>query len=144
MTKVLINPGFDAFYYSFYYEGLRTVFGEKQLTFTYKPFPSLGPECMALIIDGSSPKRVLIDAYDGAKITNFNGLNWCDVHGKVNLVSSIVPEEYRQKSVAIGPSFPVQLWSFAQNELALFEKLRAQSAWTWRCEIALSKLSRAV
>ena len=115
MTKIVVHPGFDAFYYSFYYEGLRTVFGEKNIQFSYKPFPSLPPDCMAFIIEGPSRKKILIDAYDGANITNFAGLDWCDIHGKVNLVSSIVPEEYRKKSVAIGPSFPVRIWSWLRT-----------------------------
>jgi hypothetical protein len=31
MTTIMVHPGFDALYYSFFYEGLRRVFGEENI-----------------------------------------------------------------------------------------------------------------
>jgi len=122
--SIVIYPAFDAFYYSFYLEGIREVFGACNVHFSYEPFPALGSNCFAFILTGTHKSRVLIDAYDGALIRNDVGIEWSDVHGKVNLVSSQVPDKYRARSVPIGPSFPIRLWSRCKAWLVACENYR--------------------
>jgi|UPI000497C4EC hypothetical protein len=123
--RIVIYPTFDAFYYSFYLEGIREVFGECNVHFSYEPFPALDSSCFAFILRGTHNWRVLIDAYDGAQISNHVGIRWSDVHGKVNLVSSQVPDKYRAQSVPVGPSFPILVWPRSKAWLVAFRNYRA-------------------
>jgi glycosyltransferase involved in cell wall biosynthesis len=111
MTQVRICSSFDALYYSFYIQGIIDVFGESNMKYSYRNFPPFPSECLAFVVSGNAEQRVVIDAYDGARVTNHLGLEWCDVYGKVNLVSSILSSHQLVKCMPIGPSFPVQLWS---------------------------------
>jgi hypothetical protein len=112
MTNVVLNPAFDIFYNSFYLHGLLELFGSSRIEYASRSFPRLSSGCLALLVRGTRELRVIIDPYDGAVITNYNrrGLEWCDVYAKVNLASTLVPEDQRHKCLPIGPSFPVRLW----------------------------------
>ena len=123
--RIVVYPTFDAFYYSFYLEGIREVFGECNVHFSCEPFPALDSSCFAFILTGTHNRRVLIDAYDGAQISNHVGIRWSNVHGKVNLVSSQVPDKYRAQSVAFGPSFPIRVWPRSKAWLVAFRNYRA-------------------
>jgi hypothetical protein len=133
MKSVRIYPPFDAFYYSFYVQALEDYFGKHNVEFSYHGFPPLSSDYLGLVVEGSERLRVVIDAYDGANINDRSALEWCDVYGKVNLVSSIVPPDCLHKCIAIGPSFPVQVWPFAMSlKMALQHyrpNARVKSAW---------------
>ena len=134
MKLVHIYPPFDALYYSFYVQAVQEYFGESNVEFSYEEdFPPLSSDYLGLVVGGKEKLRVIIDAYDGANITDRAALEWCDVYGKVNLVSDVVPADSLHKCVAIGPSFPVQLWSLAKSlQLALKHyrpHARTKSAW---------------
>ena len=111
--KVVICPTFDAFYYSFYIQGLLKIFGNSRIQFSYRAFPSFQSNILAFTVRGKSDLRIIIDAYDGAAINGSvsDAAEWCDVYGKVNLVYSELPKRMSHKFVAIGPSFPVRVWS---------------------------------
>jgi glycosyltransferase involved in cell wall biosynthesis len=111
MSTITIYPTFDAVFYSFYIQGLIEVFGPSNIHFSSRPFPSLPSVCLAFILRGQRELRVVIDAYDGAMITNHIGLEWCEVYGKVNLAWQLIPKEHAHKCLPIGPSFAVQVWS---------------------------------
>jgi hypothetical protein len=115
MNSVHIYPPFDALYYSFYVEAVQEYFGKSAVDFTYRHFPPLSSDYFGLIIERKEKLRIVIDAYDGANVNDQGALEWCDVYGKVNLVSSVVPGEYLQKCVAIGPSFPVRVWPLVRT-----------------------------
>jgi len=108
--KVRIYPAFDALYYSFYIQGVFDSFGRSNVEFSYDGFPRLPLACLAFIVEGDPETKVVIDAYDGVKLTDYAGLEWCDVYGKVNLVSSLIPEDCLYKCLPIGPSFPIRIW----------------------------------
>jgi hypothetical protein len=112
MSTIIIYPAFDAFYHSFYIQGIKDLFGRSSIHFSSRPFPPLPSGCLAFIFRDQKELRVAIDAYDGAVLTNYNrlGLEWCDVYGKVNLDLSLVPKAYAHKCIPIGPSFPVRVW----------------------------------
>jgi hypothetical protein len=115
MKKVKIYPAFDALYYSFYIQGIVNIFGESNVEFSYDGFPRLPFDCLAFIVPGNPELRIVIDAYDGAKLTDYTPIEWCDVYGKVNLISSLIPEQYLYKCLPIGPSFPIQIWSWGRT-----------------------------
>jgi hypothetical protein len=115
MKTVRIYPAFDALYYSFYVYGLMEVFGAANVEFSYRGFPDIPSDCLAFTVGDKSEMRVAVDAYDGSTLNDTTALEWCDVYGKVNLVSSLIPEQWLQKCLATGPSFPVRLWSLTQS-----------------------------
>ena len=110
MKSVQIYPPFDTLYYSFYVRAVQEYFGESNIEFSYKNFPPLPSDYFGFIIKGKEKLRVVIDAYDGATINDRGALEWSDVFGKVNLNLSSIPTDSARKCVAIGPSFPIQLW----------------------------------
>ena len=110
MKSVQIYPPFDTLYYSFYVRAVQEYFGESNIEFSYKNFPPLPSDYFGFIIEGKEKLRVVIDAYDGATINDKGALEWSDVFGKVNLILSSIPTDSARKCVAIGPSFPIQLW----------------------------------
>jgi hypothetical protein len=102
MTR--IHPLFDAFYYSFYIEGLREVFGTRSLSYdTHGEWPLL-PHSLCFEVDA---KRVYISAEDGSGF-NPDGLQWADVYAKVNVDPKVQPEHHQEKVMPIGPSFGVR------------------------------------
>jgi glycosyltransferase involved in cell wall biosynthesis len=114
MNEVVICPSFDAFYYSFYIDGIFNYFGKSNVRFSYRGFPHVSSERLAFIVKQNRHIRIAVDAYDGAVIqgeANRNVLAWCDIYGKVNLVSSFISKDYLHKCIPIGPSIPVYVWS---------------------------------
>src|SRR5919107_1117955 len=115
MPEIIIYPAFDAFYYSFYLQGILDVFGTSSVHFSCRGFPRFSSDRLAfIVINGSRELRIVIDAYDGANLANAEAqtaLRWCNVYGKVNLLSDIVAKDVLTKCVPIGPSFPVRVWS---------------------------------
>ncbi len=107
-SRVRVYPGFNALYYSFYLDGLRS--SGRRLRFSARDFPRLGHHCLALVFEGETPGRVVISASDGPALDP-RALEWCDVYAKVNLAQDLesygLAPELRQRLLAIGPSFPV-------------------------------------
>jgi hypothetical protein len=136
MSTVIINPGFDAFYYSYYLHAIREAFGLSSIRFSSKPFPRLRSDCLSFIVrapDGRE-RRVVVDAYDGGRITNEPGLAWCDVYGKVNLTKSLVAPDLVGRCVAIGPSCGIRLWSVLRSWVEALRHYRTSVDYTWKNE----------
>lgn len=78
-SAIILDPTFDAYYHSYYVQGLIDVFGASRVRYSSQPFPRLPSGCLHLIVrSGESERRVVIDAYDGAVVANYNaaGLEW--------------------------------------------------------------------
>ena len=125
MSMVVVSPTFDSFYHSFYIQGLIEKCGRGRIRYSSRPFPPLPSGCLALIVKERG-LRVVVDAYDGAVIANYNqaGLEWCDVYAKVNLARSLVPETHVHKCLAIGPSFPIRLWGPIESAVVALKNYR--------------------
>ena len=129
-----IHPGCNPYYSSFYLQGLRDIFGSRHVQRTTKDFPTSFTNQLRFITpDGL---KVVIDNYDSAKFKDKEGLVWCDCYAKINLDSSITPEEYSHKTLAIGPSFGIRIWS---ERLAW---LRHALITHWRSQLPLSQLNK--
>jgi hypothetical protein len=109
MNEICIYPAFNARYYSPYIQGLRALVGSSRLRYTTEGFPTFGTDCLALRITGPDERKIYIHSNDMPELDE-QGLAWCDVFGKVNLDQTLVPERYRSKVMAIGPTFAVRVW----------------------------------
>jgi glycosyltransferase involved in cell wall biosynthesis len=107
---IRILPVFDAYYYSFYIEGLRQIFGRQNLGYYADSKWPLVPHSLCFEVDG---KRIYISAEDGSGF-NSDALQWCDVYAKVNIDPNVQPEDHR-KVLPIGPSFAINNDGFSQT-----------------------------
>lgn len=126
MRPIIIYPNFDAYYYSFYLEGLQAILGSKGITYSYRNFPefgggAIGCNGLAFVTNGISTKRIYIAAEDRA-IYRTDALEWCDVYAKVNVDPALIPPEFAEKILPIGPSFAVR---FFPPLLALYRAVAA-------------------
>ncbi len=121
-----IYPAFNALYYSFYLAGLRQLCGRSGLAYRRGGFPQFGHHSLALETAGDRPRKLFISASDGSVLQPM-ALSWCDVLGKANLDPEDVPPEDAARCLAIGPSFPVRIWSpGAAMTMALVNFLRCR------------------
>jgi hypothetical protein len=124
-AKVVIHPEMNAFYYSFYLEGLREVFGTRALEFSRRIFP-ISARSLAFTVPRTGWK-VYVDAEDKTPY-DLQALEWCDVYGKTNIDIARPAPRHAHKVVPIGPSFGVNIWSlpatcwFAAKHAALMRK----------------------
>lgn len=124
MNSVQIYPAFDALFYSYYVHGIIDFFGEANVDFSYDGFPYVPQKNLAFVVNGPQRTRVVIDAYDGARIADKRALEWCDIFGKVNLDSSLMPNNLINKCLAIGPSFSVRMWPSHKASWLAFKRYR--------------------
>ena len=104
-----VPPVFDAYYCSFYLEGIYRVLDRRSVRFAEWPFPARNRRVLvALAPDG---RRIAVDCNDSSEM-DANALAWADVYGKVNLELQRVPEPSRSKVIALGPGFGVRAWSY--------------------------------
>jgi glycosyltransferase involved in cell wall biosynthesis len=108
---IRILPLFDAFYYSFYIEGLCEIFGTKSLHYDTRGDWPLVPHSLCFEMDG---KRIYISAEDSSTF-NPDGLQWADVYAKVNIDPNVAPEHHQQKVLPIGPSFGVKNYGLGKT-----------------------------
>ncbi len=111
VVMIRIHPLFDAFYYSFYIEGLCEIFGTKSLRYDTRGDWPLVPHSLCFEMDG---KRIYISAEDSSTF-NSDGLQWADVYAKVNIDPNVVPEHHQEKVLPIGPKFRGQKLRIDQN-----------------------------
>jgi glycosyltransferase involved in cell wall biosynthesis len=106
---IRIHPLFNAYYYSFYIEGLRDVFGARNLRYDTRGDWPLAPHSLCFEVDG---KRIYLSAGDGPGF-NPEGLLWADVYAKVNIDPNALPERHHEKIMPIGPSFGIHNYGLA-------------------------------
>jgi hypothetical protein len=107
-VKVIADPACNVNYASFYVEGLRRVFGRRNIVWRRRPFESLryslDCHCLAFIVNG---RRYVADFADSNSLFFPEFLKWADVYGKVNYCRDCRPADYAEKIVAIGPNFGI-------------------------------------
>jgi hypothetical protein len=105
---IILYPGFNPLYHSFYLYGLFCLFGMRACRFSAAGFPlKLGSSGLAFIYTPNR-LRIFIDTRDTAEMDE-EALTWADVYGKVNLI----PAAARAATVVpLGPSFGVSLKPF--------------------------------
>ncbi len=118
MTKVIINPGGDILYKSFYVYALEQAFGMHNVSYSCAPFADLplatrnNKDMLFVVSDGAhtKEKRYYIACNDFYQI-NEDAYNWCDVYGSVNANFALTDPRYHAKMVSLCPSFGIQCWS---------------------------------
>lgn len=122
MTKVIINPGGDIQYKSFYIYALEQAFGRHNVSYSCAPFRELSlstrnnKDMLFVISDGknTTPKRYYIACNDFWQV-NDEAYQWCDVYGSVNANFALTNPKYHAKLVSLCPSFGIQCWSPART-----------------------------
>ncbi len=118
MTKIIINPGGNILYKSFYIYALEQAFGRHCVSYSCTPFADLplasrnNWDMMFIVSDGShtQARRYYIACNDSYQI-NDDAYNWCDVYGSVNANFALTDSKYHAKLVSLCPSFGIQCWS---------------------------------
>ena len=126
---VIVNPKTNQFYYSYYLSQLKDNFNI--INYDSNPFPDFHHHCLAMILKGSSEKKIYISAGDGSGFNQL-GLEWCDVYAKVNVYEELIPKKFEHKILPIGPSFGL-------NYLSLKETLNQLWVTTLRSKMKLSE-----
>src|SRR5262249_46574924 len=112
--RIFVGPAFNAFYYSFYVNGLRKALPNASLHYSRRRFPAFESNKFAFEVDVEKPLRVLIDAHDRPRIDP-DGMAWCDIYGKVNYLASEIAPAHLSTVVAIGPNFAVRTWGLPRT-----------------------------
>lgn len=114
--RIFIKPDVNAFYCSYYIEGLRELFGERSISYSAGGFPgSRQLHSMLMRAEPDGP-RVIIDTRDTSAVYD-EALDWCDVYAKVNPAIEGYPEDETGKVLPIGPSFALRIWDLARAAL---------------------------
>jgi hypothetical protein len=122
--KVTVSPRYTkASYYAFYLHGLDAVFQNRVTYYSTKGMLPFNWHGLALVVEGSSTKRIFISASDGCGI-NPAILEWCDVYAKVNAERETAPKGKKEKILPIGPSFGIRAWSLFQTLWHAFATVR--------------------
>lgn len=107
-TKVYIDPACNILYCSFYIEGLRELYGYKNIVFSSKPFKALHYEnenfLLAFVIEG---KKYVIDSADFNTLPYIDFVEWADVYGKVNYNAQNISPEYVHKVIPVGANYGI-------------------------------------
>jgi hypothetical protein len=125
--EIYIDPRCRFNYTNYYILGLKHLYKTAKIVFDVSYFPRHmlsthleNNSSIPIIIDG---KKIFIDADDKKKIDE-EAYKWCDVYGKINVISSQLSE--RPKLVSIGPNFGIRtekwislLWTCFHNYLNL-------------------------
>lgn len=118
MVKVIINPGGNILYKSFYVYALEQVFGRHNVSYSCAPFADLSLNVrnswdMSFVISNgkhTTLKRYYIACNDSWQI-NDEAYRWCDVYGSVNANFALTDPKYHPKLVSLCPSFGIQCWN---------------------------------
>jgi len=118
--KVIVDPADDILYKSFYIYGLGKLFGERNVSFSSKPFEELSwtsrntKSLRFVIVKEHTMRRYVVacnDTYDVIQEL----YDWCDCYGSVNANFAKTPSEFHEKLVSLCPSFSVRCWGFPQT-----------------------------
>ncbi|MBR1928309.1 MAG: hypothetical protein IJ834_01010 [Paludibacteraceae bacterium] len=108
--KVYVDPAFNALYATFYYKGLRDLYGKNNVILTSKPFSNLHYQSethiFAFVVEG---RKYAIDFADSNDILYEDFLSWADVYAKVNYNSNFIPPCWQNKVVKCGPNYSIGL-----------------------------------
>ena len=124
---IYIDPRCRFNYTNYYILGLKLLYQTAKIVFDVSYFPQHmlsahleNNSSIPIIING---KKIFIDADDKKKIDE-EAYEWCDVYGKINVISSQLSEH--PKLISIGPNFGIRtenwiplLWICFHNYLNL-------------------------
>ena len=114
---VLIDASSSVVYGSFYIKGLQERYGNKNVTFTYKPFAklsSVGRNIRFIVMYENKITKYFIHTTDSFHIDK-NNYEWADVYGHVNANFKYYPKKEYPKIVSLVPSFAIRNFNFAQT-----------------------------
>ncbi len=122
MAKVIINPGGDILYKSFYIYALEQFFGRHNVSYSCAPFAELplsicnNKDMLFVIKDGrnQTEKRYYIACNDFYQVEE-TAYDWCDVYGSVNANFARTAPKYHAKLVSLCPSFGILCWNIADT-----------------------------
>ena len=107
--KITIKPDTNAYYCSYYIQGLADLFAGDSMRFSAAGFPGTRQLHSLLLRAGPDGPKVIIDTRDTSALYE-DALAWCDVYAKVNPSLGGYSIEGASKVLAIGPSFAVRIW----------------------------------
>lgn len=116
--KVIINPGGNILYKSFYIYALEQIFGRDKIVYSSTPFSGLSVSArngwgILFVISETKDtdnKRYYISCNDSFRI-NEEIYDWCDVYGSVNANYALTESKYHAKLVSLCPSFGISCWN---------------------------------
>lgn len=109
---VYIDPNCSILYGSFYIEGLKSIFGPKNVSFNTKYFNdsySLGWNLRFVIKSQVGVKKYFIHTND-TYIIDMNMYEWCDVYGHVNARFNNFSKTDYPKIISLVPSFGINIF----------------------------------
>lgn len=108
--KIIIDPRSNYSYGSFYVSGLEELVGERNISYSIKPFAELGDlgnDMRFIVFDGKIKTKYFIHTNDSYQVSEEN-YNWCDVYGCVNANFAHYPQELYPKLISLVPSFAIR------------------------------------
>ena len=114
--KIIINPGGNIEYKSFYIIGLERMFGRANISYSSLPFLDLpsavrnDKDMLFVTEHAGKQRRYFISCNDFYKI-NDAAWQWADVYGSVNVNWEKTDKKYWSKMVSLCPSFGVKCYS---------------------------------
>jgi hypothetical protein len=123
--EVQVNPYFDAYYCSYYLQGIAEVFGWRSIHFSHDGFVNMNrPHSLALVLRPEGCK-IFIDAQD-SRVPYGDALSWSDVYAKINVDANELAGEAQKKILPLGPSFGIR-W------LELVPSVSLAATNFWKC-----------
>ena len=115
-SSVKVFPGFNAYRYSFYMQGLRNIFGKEKIKLSSSGFPKFHHHAFPVILGENPGAKIYISAGDGPGYNN-EALEWCDVYVKSTLLAEFVPARFAHKIIPAGPNQGIQIWNLPNSVL---------------------------
>lgn len=123
MQQVIINPDINIAYSSFYIEGLKNVYGKKNVSFARKSqleyFNNAGNSNFTFIVDTNFAEarhfKAAIDFYDSNSVSDVKSYNWCDVYGKINYNSEVTPAHEFPKIKCLASNFGIRCFGYFES-----------------------------
>lgn len=143
-TIVIVDVDCSIVYSSFYLHGLYALLGKRNVRFgkiAGKPSQS-GYMSFVVCQEGKPERKITISLVDSYKV-NEALYDWCDVYGSVNANYAKTPEGYREKLVALCPSFGIRQGALPRElAYALLGRVEGDAPLKKRLGKALSVLRR--
>lgn len=113
-SSIIIDPGCNILYASYYIYGLFEIFNPLNIHFSSEPFKGLVHDqntfCLPFVVKQcGGVTRYCIDTSDSNEYIYTSFYDWSDIYGKVNYNSTIHAGLSKIKPVA--PNFAVKLWN---------------------------------
>ncbi len=120
--EIIANPDFDAYYCSYYLQGIFETFGPRAIRWRRGAFPKMRQAHSLSLILPPKGRKIFIDAQDSC-VPFGDALAWCDVYAKINVdpdgrgveaigrgVEGDDGGGAPGKILPIGPSFGIRIW----------------------------------